>query len=112
MKAKAIKALDPSSLAPRLYNQVAALLTQLETGENITMRERVQALIAVGRLIQLFDKRGESDERAGESVRKYESAFTPTTGPGRPARHARSDPEPDDWFEHADIDDGTKYDPN
>lgn len=106
-----IKRLDPDNIPVRLYRQVSELLTQLEEGENITLRERVQALLAIGRLVQLFDKRGDNNEHAGSTVRKYESAFTTDGTRQRKANARPEEPEPDDWFESAEIDDGTKYDP-
>jgi hypothetical protein len=69
---------DPKDLKGRLYNQVDRLLDQLETGEHITLKERVAALIAVGRLQLIFvglrkEKTDEPDR--GSAVRKYASAF-------------------------------------
>lgn len=107
--------MDPDNLSARLYRQVGVLLTQLEAEDanlKVTMRERVQALVAIGRLQQIFAalRKGlPENERTGSSVRKYATAFSADAG-GRRAASARGDggggaePEPDDWFEHADID--------
>lgn len=95
--------LDPDQLSARLYKQVGFLLTQLETGKHITLRERIAALIAVGRLQQMFAalrKALPEDERSGSTVKKYAAAFAPADATGRRAKNARA--EPDDWFEHAE----------
>lgn len=112
--------LDPKQIGPRLYNQVSALLTQLETGEHITLKERVQALVAIGRLQQIFlalRKGQPDDERAGSTVKKYATAFSAADAAGRRKAAARSKtrPEPADWFEHADTaddDDGDDITPS
>jgi hypothetical protein len=106
--------LDPSNVNARLYQQVSRLLAQLEEKDDtITLKERVAALIAIGRLQQMFIamRKGidHDAERAGSAVQKYSTAFSANAarrgkedvGP------ALDDPEPDDWFE---SDDGTKFD--
>ena len=72
------RVVDPHNINSRLQNQVSQLLTQLEEGEHITMRERVQALVAIGRVQVMFmglrkEKADEPDR--GSAVRKYASAF-------------------------------------
>jgi hypothetical protein len=100
------KQLDPLNVGPRLYNQMSELLEQLETkGERVTMRERTMALVAIGRLQQIMAalrKAQPDDERSGTAVKKYTSAFAPPDAAGR--RKANARPEPEDWFEHADVD--------
>jgi hypothetical protein len=70
---------DPLAINARLYRQVSELLTQLEKGDGkVTLKERIAALVACGRLQTIFmglrkEKTGEPD--AGRSVRKYENAF-------------------------------------
>lgn len=102
---------DTYNIRPRLLRQVSVLLTQLEDGEHITLRERVQALVAIGRMEQIFValKKAEPDESdRGTAVRKYETVFSnaagrrkAVAGSARPA----ADPEPDDsWFEPDDDD--------
>jgi hypothetical protein len=97
--------LDPNQVTTRLYRQVDALLTQLETGDHITLKERVTALLAIGRLQQVFIalRKGSTDdnERKGSTVRKYAGAFAADAGGGRDknAGPDLSEPEPDDWFE-------------
>jgi hypothetical protein len=73
---------DPKSINSRLYNQVAVLLDQLEApvidGPKITLKERITALIAIGRLQVMFvglrKEKADEPER-GSSVRKYAEAF-------------------------------------
>lgn len=70
--------LDPHNINSRLQNQVAALLTQLEEGEHVTMRERVQALVAIARIQLAFMglRKEKTDEpERGSAVRKYAAAF-------------------------------------
>jgi hypothetical protein len=103
---------DPEDVNKRLYMQVSALLTQLEERESrakITMRERIAALIAVGRLQQVFAalrKANPHDPNRGAQVRKYSQAFA-ADGPRRRASNSRPDDgtkfEPDDWFERDDV---------
>lgn len=117
--------LDPLNINARLYKQLDLLLDQLETrddaddGPKITLKERIAALIAVGRIQTIFAglrKKDPDDPDAGSSVRKYAGAFKNEAGRGakggrrRPAR--QPDAEPDDWFERAataDADD-TEFD--
>lgn len=78
---------DPLKVKMRLYIQVAELLHALETGQGddgpVTMRERIAALTAIGRLqAALIDKAKDDDENAGSAIRKYASAFT-KNGAGR-----------------------------
>ena len=71
--------LDPKNVNTRLYNQVAALLDDLESGDTvITVRERITALVAIGRIQTLFvglRKENRDEPNAGSSVRKYAGAF-------------------------------------
>lgn len=71
---------DPLKIKMRLYIQVAELLHALETGQGddgpVTMRERIAALTAIGRLqAALIDKAKDDDENAGSAIRKYAGAF-------------------------------------
>jgi hypothetical protein len=101
---------DPEDVNKRLYMQVSALLTQLEERESrakITMRERIAALVAVGRLQQVFAalrKANPHDPNRGSTVRKYAQAFVPDDSRRRTSS-ARSDDssEPHDWFERDDV---------
>lgn len=92
---------DPLDINGRLYKQVSELLTQLETGEHITLKERVAALVAISRIQYVFvnlrkEKVGDTD--AGAAVRKYATAFTKDAARGRKktTRPAEPEPEPDD----------------
>ena len=91
-------AADPLEINVRLYRQIGMLLGQLEeAGAHITLRERVQALIAVGRIQVIFmglRKEKISDSSAGSSVRKYAKAFKTHDTRGRKAIAGRA-PEPD-----------------
>jgi hypothetical protein len=103
---------DPLNLNGRLYSQVGQLLTQLETGEHITLKERVAALIAVGRLQTIFmglRKERTNDPAGGEAVRKYADAFKTDDGRGgkKGARRGTPADDPgveldDNWFEDAE----------
>jgi len=102
---------DPEDVNRRLYHQVSALLSQIEerdSGEKLTMRERVQALIAIGRLQQIFvamRKGGNDAGGTGSTVKKYAAAFSNAADRGVGNARDRSEPEPDDWFEPGDDDD-------
>lgn len=73
--------LDPKNINSRLYNQVSELLSQLEKKtDTVTLKERIAALVAIGRIQTIFLtlrlKGGKDDEpAAGSSVRKYANAF-------------------------------------
>lgn len=74
---------DPLQLKVRLYTQIGELLHQLEgaTDEPITVRERIAALVAIGRLQDLLIEKGkDEDEHAGSAIRKYAGAFKNDTG--------------------------------
>lgn len=101
---------DPLNVNARLYNQIAALLDELEAkpkkgGSPIGIRERIAALIAIGRIQTIFvglRKESGSGRNAGSSVRKYASAFKDANrgrkASGRRAAVAAADDdfEPDD----------------
>ena len=99
---------DPEQVNIRLYKQVSALLKQLEDKKTITLRERIAALMAIGRLQQLFAnmRKGEFSDpsRSGATVRKYQSAFSHAAGRGETDSGSAeaTDPAGDDWFEHAE----------
>jgi hypothetical protein len=110
---------DPDQVNQRLYKQVSALLSQLEDKDSrskVTMRERIAALIAVGRIQQLFIamRKASGDVGSGATVKKYATAFTNNAAGGRTADAraradakrdiAASEPEPEDWFERDDDD--------
>jgi hypothetical protein len=104
--------LDPLSINVRLYHQVSEMLHQLENSPNITLRERIAALVAIGRIQVLFvnlRKEKFDDASAGSSVRKYATAFKTHDARRRKAiaRAAEPEPEPtvDDPFDDDDDDD-------
>lgn len=107
---------DPLQIHARLYKQVSMLLDDLETMDDnddedsvsITIRERIAALVAIGRLSQIFLalRKGSIDATgtAGSRVRKYATAFAPNAAGGGTADTRGGEPEPDDWFEQSDAD--------
>ena len=110
----ALNPFDPENINARLYHQVSLLLGQLEQKgartDEITIRERIAALTAIGRLQIVFAalrKGRTNDPGRGATARKYESAFTHAGGrrkadAGSAATAAAADLEPDDWFERGD----------
>lgn len=82
--------LDPLKVNERLYRQIAKLLDQLEAGDQeneITIPQRINALIAVGRVQIMFaNLRKAAANDAGDpgsEVRKYSEAFSKTNGARR-----------------------------
>lgn len=83
---------DPLKVNLRLYRQIARLLDQLEAKDSdITIPQRINALIAVGRVQIMFSnlRKAESRERddtnAGSEVRKFQQAFASRAGARRRA---------------------------
>jgi hypothetical protein len=106
-----LRTADPYNINSRILKQVSELLTQLEEGEHVTLKERFQALASIARIQYIFvnlrKEKADEPER-GATVKKYAGAFA-AHGAGRPARSARrakpaSDAIADDWFENADRD--------
>lgn len=99
---------DPLDVNVRLYRQVARLLTDLEAGDTedkITIPQRINALLAIGRVQVIFSnlRRASADDpdRQGSSVRKYAQAFKTHatrrgTGGPRPAYTDDAADEPGD----------------
>jgi hypothetical protein len=79
---KTIDPRDPLNVNRRLYDQISKLLDQLDerdSRELVTMRERIAALVAIGRIQIIFAslrKEKGHDNASGSSVRKYSAAFT------------------------------------
>lgn len=102
--------IDPLQVNARLYMQISELLNQLETMSGLTIRERVAALTAIGRVQVLFvglrKEKIDYGPGAGSAVRKYATAFS-KDDPGRRKAIAgpkpAADPEPEDWFERAAL---------
>jgi hypothetical protein len=89
-----MSSLDPLGVNVRLYNQISEILHHLETDERVTLKERIAALIAIGRIqIMFMGMRKEKihDASAGSSVRKYQKVFE--NGPGRRKKLAGPQPE-------------------
>lgn len=102
---------DPEQVNQRLYKQISVLLRQLEDDDpdegNITIRERIAGLIAIGRIQQLFItmRKATGDVGAGSTVQKFAAAFTAPNAVGGGAKDTgreRDNPEPDDWFDNAE----------
>ena len=100
--------LDPLKVNARLYKQIARLLDDLEDGDNrneITIPQRINALIAIGRIQGMFAglrkaARDESDQPTGGAVRKFATAFKTNaprgrTGAARSAAQPAFDPDDD-----------------
>jgi hypothetical protein len=92
--------LDPKNINGRLYDQISKLLDQLES-KNVTLRERVAALIAVGRVQTIFmglRKERRDPDLAGSKVRQYSGQFAANAARQRGSA-ARPAPEPadDEW---------------
>lgn len=98
--------LDPKNVNSRLYAQISRLLDDLAgNDEDIGIRERIAALVAIARIQTLFmglrKEERPSDRATGSAVRKYSTAFKNAGGRGK-ARGGRaapaSEPITDDDF--------------
>jgi hypothetical protein len=91
---------DPLNVNARLYGQLGRLLDEMEKwDEEITIPQRINALIAVGRIQVMFmGLRKESNDpgREGRSVRKYAAAFRQNATRRGAPNPGRSGPGPDD----------------
>jgi hypothetical protein len=85
---------DPLQINSRLYNQIARLLDDLEAKDakqRLDIKERIAALIAVGRIQIMFvnlRKENISGAGSGSAVRKYSKAFKANAA-GRGAKGGR-----------------------
>jgi len=93
------KSTDPLDINGRLYKQIGKLLDDLESAdrdEHMTMPQRIQSLIAVGRILTIFAtlRKGDFDYgNSGSAVRKYAAAFArPDAARGGKANPRRSNP--------------------
>jgi hypothetical protein len=91
-------ATDPLSVNIRLYRQISQLLTQLEQAEDgLTIRERVAALVAIGRIQVLFvnlrKEKFNDAAIAGSKVRKYATSFKAHDARRRAAAAGPTEPE-------------------
>jgi hypothetical protein len=72
---------DPLQINSRLYAQIGKLLDDLEAKDvknNLDIKERIAALIAIGRIQTIFvglRKENISGTGSGSAVRKYSRAF-------------------------------------
>lgn len=89
---------DPLNINSRLYGQIGKLLDDLESAdrdEKMTMPQRIQSLIAVGRILTIFASLKKADYdygNTGSKVREYAAAFASKAhGVGSRAAHSRSD---------------------
>jgi hypothetical protein len=104
---------DPLDINGRLYMQIGKLLDDLESADRdelMTMPQRIQSLIAVGRILTIFAALKKNDYdygNTGSAVRKYAAAFARPDAARGGKSHARSanvvdfdpgggDDEPDD----------------
>ena len=117
-KPTVVSNIDPLDVNGRLYRQMALLLDQLERGaEEISLRERIAALIAVGRVQTIFmglRKENRDEPNAGTAVRRYAKAFEANAIGKRKAASRSSgraapaaDPTDDFSFDDATDDDDT-----
>jgi len=81
------QAVDPLNINARLYAQLGKMLDQLEAGDSmITLRERIAALIAVGRLQVIFKGLRSKDPEShsvGTTVSRYSNVFAKNAARGR-----------------------------
>ena len=98
------KQVDSLKVNERLYRQIAKVLDDLEQrGDELTIRDRIAALVAVGRIQTIFvslRKEHQDDGNAGSAVRKYSGAFTAkapnaTRSRKKAAGRTKTRPEPD-----------------
>lgn len=85
---------DPLGVNDRLYKQLAMLLDDMEAAdreERMTMPQRISAMVAIGRVLKMFQdlKKGEFSLGGGSSIDKYAAAFAPTDAARRGADDAR-----------------------
>jgi hypothetical protein len=120
---------DPFDIDHRLQRQAHELLIQMEgsDGYEVTLRERIAALIAIGRIRDREIKRAANDDsERGTTVRKYAEAFSANAAGGGADRE-RDDADalddgkhgrrrkgnvPTDWFEtvERELDDADESD--
>jgi len=109
-----VNVLDPLNVNGRLYEACSQLLDELRNDDELSIRDRIAAITAVGRCQVMFmglRKEGKGGGDAGSAVRKYAAAFTQNASGGGKARTRAA--EPDDEPEPFDPfgDDSTESDP-
>jgi hypothetical protein len=102
---------DPLQINARLYNQIGKLLDDLESADRdevMTTPQRIQALIAVGRVLTIFAalRKGDYDYgNSGSAVRKYAAAFArPSANAARSRENHPRSAEPIDFDSERDDD--------
>lgn len=85
---------DPLDLNGRLYKQLGRLLDDMERADRdelMTMPQRIQALIAVGRVQKMFQdlRKGDMNVGAGSAVQRYAAAFQTPHAIGGGGDHGR-----------------------
>jgi hypothetical protein len=89
---------DPLKINERLYKQIGKLLDDLEGDDRddvMTTPQRIQALIAVGRILTIFASLKKADYdygNTGSAVRKYAAAFARPDAARGGKGHSRSNP--------------------
>lgn len=98
----AVKKVDPLNVNTRLYNQIARLLDELEdrdARQNLDIKERIAAMIAIGRIQTIFLnlrlKENTGGTGSGSAVKRYAAAFKNDARRG--ATRARSAAADDDF---------------
>jgi hypothetical protein len=95
------KGSDPLNVNIRLYKQVAKLLDSLEHDDgDLGIKERIAALIAIGRIQTIFvglRKEHRDGAGSGSAVKKYSSAFQDVAR-RRKANTRTGDDDADDDF--------------
>jgi hypothetical protein len=93
--------IDPLKVNERLYKQVSKLLDDMERPNNeLTVRERLAAVIAIGRLQVIFmglRKEVTDDAGTGSSVRKYSAAFKNAARRGKKGTRSTASRATDAW---------------
>lgn len=100
---------DPLQINKRLYGQIGKLLDDLERDDRdeiMTTPQRIQALIAVGRVLTIFAALKKNDYdygNTGSAVRRYAQAFSKPNAVGSRTHNPRS-------TEPVDFDSGSSDD--
>jgi hypothetical protein len=107
---------DPLDLQGRLYQQLGRLLDDMEAAdrdEKMTMPQRIQALIALGRVQKMFQDlaKGNLNAGAGSAVSRYAAAFqTPHATGGRDDRSGPANIVQFDRTDEHDDEDRDEFD--
>jgi hypothetical protein len=105
MKKSKDTVLDPLNVNGRLYEACSKVLDEIKSDRDLTVRDRIAAITAVGRVQVMFmglRKESGNDADAGSAVRKYAKAFDAT---GKRKEGTRPSPAADDDAEYSFADD-------